>query len=69
MKGVFEFIVNGELKTFYDYRDIPDDFDHIIKFIPEIPDGPHSHDQHEEIDQWYHRLQDLVSKEKSKNGY
>jgi hypothetical protein len=69
MKGVFEFLINGELKTFYDYREIPEDFDHVIKFIPEIPDGPHSHEQHEEMDQWNYRLQELVAKERIKHGH
>jgi hypothetical protein len=65
MKGIFQLIIEGELKTFYDYRDIPEKFDHVIKFIPEIPDGPHSHEQHEEIDQWNDRLQKLIEIEKN----
>ena len=34
------------------YENIPDDFDHVIEFLPEIPPGPHTQKQHEEIDQW-----------------
>lgn len=68
MKGIFEFIINGELRTFFDYTQIPDNFDHVIKFIPEIPDGPHSHAQHEEIDQWNDRLTALIAKENAKHG-
>jgi hypothetical protein len=69
MKGVFEFIINGELKTFNDYRDIPDDFDHVIKFIPDIPDGPHTEEEHQEMEKWNNRLQELMTKERKKNGY
>jgi len=69
MKGIFEFLIDNKIETFYDYREIPKDFDHVIKFVPEIPDGPHTHDQHEDIDQWNARLQELVAKERAKNGY
>lgn len=67
MKGIFVLIVDGELKTFTDYRDIPEDFDHVIKFIPDVPPGPHSHKQHEEMDKWTDLLQQLMAKERSKN--
>lgn len=67
MKGEFVLIVDGELKTFYDYRDIPDDFDHVIKFIPDVPPGPHSHEQHEEMERWTELLQRLMDKERAKN--
>jgi hypothetical protein len=68
MKGEFVLIVKGELKTFNDYNDIPDDFDHVIKFIPEVPPGPHTHDQHEEMDKWSDLLQKLMEKERKKYG-
>jgi hypothetical protein len=67
MKGVFVLIVGGELKTYHDYQDIPEDFDHVIKFIPDMPPGPHSQEQHEEMEQWVDRLQSLMKKEREKN--
>ena len=45
------------------YDDIPEQFDNIIKFLPDIPDGPHSHDDHDEISKWNERLQQLMEKE------
>jgi hypothetical protein len=68
MKGIFEFIIDGKLRTFHDYKDIPENFEHVIKFMPDIPEGPHSHDQHEEIDQWNERLQHLIEIEKRNVG-
>jgi hypothetical protein len=65
MKGEFRLIVNGELKTFYDYRDIPEEFDHVIAFLPEIPPGPHTHNEHDEIALWNSRLQKLMEKERA----
>jgi hypothetical protein len=59
---------NGVLETYTQYEDIPDDFDHVIQFIPEIPDGPHTHDQHEEISEWHNKLQLLIQKENRQYG-
>jgi len=65
-----EFVVrrNGILETYTEYDAIPDDFDHVIKFLPEIPDPPHTHEQHEEIDQWPARLKKLLEKEHARNN-
>jgi hypothetical protein len=68
MKGEFVFIIDGETKHFSDFRDIPEDFDHVIKFVPEIPDGPHTDHQHDEIDEWNQRLQKLMEKERARSN-
>ena len=49
----FQFVVNGELVLYDKYEDIPEDFDHVIRFIPDLPkpageDGEHTEEQHEE---------------------
>lgn len=62
----FVIMVNGELVTYNRYEDIPEDFDHVIKFLPKVPPGPHTHEQHDEIHQWNDRLQYLIKKEKEK---
>lgn len=64
----FVLLVNGELKTYSTWESIPEDFDHVIEFIPEIPDGPHTEEQHEEIEKWNDRLQLLISKENNYIG-
>lgn len=57
-----EFIIkrNGILETYLQFEDIPSDFEHVIKFLPEIPEGPHTEDEHDEIDIWNDRLQQLL---------
>lgn len=62
-----EFVIlrNGILETYNKYEDIPEDFDNVIKFKPEIPDEPHTHEQHEEIDSWNEKLKELLKKEKN----
>jgi hypothetical protein len=63
MSHEFVVLLNGELKTYTKYEDIPERFDNVIRFIPEIPEPPHTHEQHEEIDSWNERLQELMKRE------
>lgn len=63
MKGEFVVRIGKELKTFSDSDQIPDQFDNIIKFLPEIPPPPHSEQQHLEIESYGKVLQNLISKE------
>lgn len=60
-----EFVIlrNGVLETYDKYEDIPESFDNLIKFLPDIPDGPHTDEQHEEIDSWNEKLKELLKKE------
>lgn len=61
-----EFVVlrNGLLETYDKYEDIPENFQHVIKFLPEIPSEPHTHEQHEEIEAWNDKLQKLMEIER-----
>jgi len=43
---------NDMLEVYDRYEDIPDDLDHVIEFLPEIPPEPHTEQQHEEIETW-----------------
>ena len=68
----FQFIINGDLITFDNYEDIPNEFDHVIKFLPDIPepegeDGEHTEEQHIEMAAWNTRLQKLMEKERARS--
>ena len=63
----FKFIVNGELKTYDRYEDIPDEFEHVIRFLPDVISEPHTEDEHEEIAVWNDRLQQLMEKERARS--
>lgn len=65
MKGEYVVKINGKLITYSDYNDIPDRFDHLIKFLPEVPPGPHTHEQHKQMEMWIELLQQLIAKEKA----
>ena len=51
-----------EIETYDRYDDIPDDLDHVIEFLPEIPPEPHTQQQHEEIDSWLGLFNRLMEK-------
>jgi hypothetical protein len=58
----------GQLYTFGHVEDIPAVFDHMIEFAPEIPPGPHSDAQHDEIDRWDQILHELMRRERASSG-
>ena len=60
--------MRGNALAEYDrYEDIPDDFDHVIVFLPEIPPGPHTDRQHEEIDSWHDKFLKLMEIERARS--
>ena len=64
----FQFIINGELVLYDKYEDIPEDFEHVIKFIPDVPPEPHTEEDHEEMALWNTRLQKLMEKERARSN-
>ena len=64
----FQFIINGELVTFDNYENIPDEFEHVIRFLPDVISEPHTEDEHEEIAVWNDRLQQLMEKERARSN-
>ena len=51
----FQLVVNGILETYTKYEDIPDTFENVIKFLPDLPepegeDGNHTDEQHNDGD-------------------
>ena len=64
----FKFVVNGELVSFDKYEDIPEDFEHVIKFIPDMPEEPHTEEDHAEMALWNTRLQQLMEKERARSN-
>lgn len=58
----------GSLETYTEFEAIPEDFEHVIEFVPEIPPGPHTDEQHREIEQWNDRLQQLMRIEHARSS-
>ena len=68
----FQFLIDCKLVTYDRYEDIPETFDHVIKFLPDNPepegeDGNHTEEQHEAMSVWNGRLQKLMEKERAGN--
>ena len=61
----FVVMKNNEMQIYTDYDAIPNEFDHVIEFLPEVPEGPHTEEQHEEIEQWNGKLQKLMEIERA----
>ena len=63
-KHKFVILIGSTLYTYENYEDIPKSFDNVIEFKPWIPDGPHTHDQHDEIESWNDKLKELMKRER-----
>lgn len=63
MKGVFQVLIDGELVTYTKYDEIPERFDNLIRFAPEIPPEPHTDEQHEWIESLPQYMNELMERE------
>ena len=66
----FKFVVDGKLVSYDSYEDIPNDFEHVIEFVPDLPepageDGQHTDEQHDQMAEWNTRLQKLMERERA----
>ncbi len=59
----FVILLDGKLRTYNDYNSIPTSFDNVIEFSPSIPEGPHTEEQHIELDGWNDKLKELLKRE------
>ena len=66
--AVFQFLVNGKLISYDKYEDIPEEFEHVIRFIPDVPEEPHTDEEHAELAVWNTRLQKLMEKERARSN-
>ena len=64
----FVFQIDGREVSITEWDDVPEEFDHLIKFIPDIPPEPHTEEDHEEMAQWNTRLQELMEKERARSN-
>lgn len=57
---------NGILNTYNNFDDIPEEFDHVIEFLPYMPPPPHDENQHDEIDSWMPKFKQLLQRQRFK---
>jgi hypothetical protein len=58
----FDIILDGRIQTYTRFEDIPGAFEHLVAFLPEIPPGPHTHEQHVEIEAWHDKFNQLMGR-------
>ena len=63
MTHQFAILIDGKVQVFDNYDDIPETFENVIRFEPEVPPEPHTEEQHHEIEQWNSKLQELLKRE------
>ena len=63
MAHQFAILIDGKVQVFDNYDDIPETFESVIRFEPEVPPEPHTEEQHHEIEQWNNKLQQLLKRE------
>ena len=63
MKHRFLMLVNGELKEYENYEDIPKVIDNVIEFLHYVSPGPHTPEQHKEIHLWVDRFKEVMKRE------
>ena len=65
MKGEFVIKIGSAIVTYEDFDDIPMEFDHVIKFEPDFPEEPHTDEDHEFMETFNDKLQELMKRERT----
>ena len=53
---------------FHDWNDIPMEFDNLIRFEPDIIPDPHTEEEHEIMESYNNKLQELMKRERGYAG-
>ena len=60
--------IGSALVTYDDYNDIPMEFDNLISFKPDAPKPPHTQKDHEEMETYNTKLQELMRRENASSN-
>lgn len=63
LSGNFVVMIDGKIQTFGAYEDVPNSFEHIIKAEFDYPEGPHTDEQHEWLDNLGYYFNNLKERE------
>jgi len=61
--GEFVVLRNGKIEKYSSFDEIPESFEHVIKFLPDPLPEPHSDSDHEEMLKWNDKLKELMKRE------
>ena len=63
--GDFAVRIDNQILTFTNTKEIPDDFEHLIKFAPICPPPPHTDEDHEHLGKMHDKFKELMEIEKN----
>ena len=59
MIGEYIVKIGNKLFDYTNVDDIPEKFDHLIKFLPTLPPEPHSQEEHDLIDSFIPKMREI----------
>ena len=59
MIGEYTVKIGNKLFDYTNVDDIPEEFDHLIKFLPTAPPGPHTQVEHDYIDTFTDKMREI----------
>ena len=62
LTGEFVVLKDKKLLKFTKYSDIPESFEHVISFKPDYPEGPHTREEHDFMETFNSKLQELMKR-------
>ena len=65
MIGEYTVKIGDKLFDYTNANDIPEEFDHLIKFVPTSPKSPHTEEDHKEMATYNNKLKELMKREKN----
>ena len=68
MEGEFIVKIGKKLFEYTNINDIPEKFDHLIKFVPTVPPEPHSEEEHKLIDSFMIKFKEIQKSGIKDNG-
>ena len=62
LTGEYVVLKDKKICKFTKYSDIPESFEQVISFIPDYPEGPHTQEEHNFMETFNSKLQELLSR-------
>ena len=62
-EGDYAVLVEGEVLEFSHWDDLPETFDNLIRWVPDVPPEPHTEAQHEAISSLPEKLRETLRRE------
>ena len=59
MIGEYTVKIGNKLFDYTNVDDIPEEFDHLIKFLPTVPSEPHTSAEHDLIDSFMPKMREI----------